>query len=131
MKRILCVLSVLALTISVAGAAESRLQNYVNKKLEPVTKKEQELNAKAEANRKAHEAKKAEWQKQQEANRKAHEAKKAEWQKQQEANKKAAEARQAQRQAEFDKQRKAAEARRQNTKNAIQAEKDYWKSLKK
>ena len=113
MKKLLSVLAVMAFTMTIATAAESRLQNYVNKKLEPVTKKEQELNAKAEANRKANEAKKAEWQKQQEA------------------NKKAAEARQAQRQAEFDKQKKAAEARRQNTKNAIQAEKDYWKSLKK
>lgn len=113
MKRILCVLSVMALSMSIATAAESQLQNYVNKKLEPVTKKEQEMNAKAEANRKANEAKKAEYQKQQ-AQRQA------EYKKQQAA-----------REAELAKQRKEAETRRQNTKNAIQAEKDYWKSLKK
>ncbi len=113
MKKLLSVLAVMAFTMTIATAAESQLQNYVNKKLAPVTQKEQELNAKAEADRKAREAKQAEWKKQQEA------------------NKKAAEARQAQRQAEYDKQRKEAEARRQNTKNAIQAEKDYWKSLKK
>lgn len=35
------------------------------------------------------------------------------------------------RQAELEKQRKEAQARRQATKDAIQAEKDYWKSLKK
>ena len=72
MKKILTVLAVIALTATVvANAAESRLENYVNKK-------------------------------------------------QQEA-----------RQAELEKQRKEAQARRQATKDAIQAEKDYWKSLKK
>lgn len=113
MKRILGVLSVMALSMSIATAAESQLQNYVNKKLEPVTKKEREMNAKAEANRKANEAKKAEYQKRQ-AQRQT------EYKKQQAA-----------REAELAKQRKEAETRRQNTKNAIQAEKDYWKSLKK
>ena len=103
----------MALSMSIATAAESQLQNYVNKKLEPVTKKEQEMNAKAEANRKANEAKKAEYQKRQ-AQRQT------EYKKQQAA-----------REAELAKQRKEAETRRQNIKNAIQAEKDYWKSLKK
>lgn len=100
MKRILCVLSVLAFSMTLANAAESKLQNYVNKKLEPVAKKEQEVRTKAEANKKANEAKKAELQKQQ-----------------------------AQRQQELEKQKKEAETRRENTKNAINAEKDYWKSL--
>jgi len=114
MKRILSVLTILAFTTSLAAsAAESRLQNYVNKKLEPVTKKEQELNAKAEANRKANEARQTELKKQQEARQ-------AELKKQQEA-----------RQAAAEKQRKEAQAKRQATKDAIKAETDYWKSLKK
>ena len=99
MKKILTVLAVIALTSTVvANAAESRLENYVNKKLSPVTQKEKELNSKLEAQQKANEAKQAEYKKQQEA-----------------------------RQAELEKQRKEAQA----TKDAIQAEKDYWKSLKK
>lgn len=103
MKKILTVLAVIALTSTVvANAAESRLENYVNKKLSPVTQKEKELNSKLEAQQKANEAKQAEYKKQQEA-----------------------------RQAALDKQKKEAQARRQATKDAIQAEKDYWKSLKK
>ena len=40
MKKILTVLAVIALTSTVvANAAESRLENYVNKKLSPVTQK--------------------------------------------------------------------------------------------
>lgn len=92
MKKILTVLAVIALTATVvANAAESRLENYVNKKLSPITQKEKDFNAKMEAQQKASEA----------------------------------------RQAELEKQRKEAQARRQATKDAIQAEKDYWKSLKK
>ena len=63
---------------------------------------EEDFNAKLEAQQKASEARQAEYKKQQEA-----------------------------RQAELEKQRKEAQARRQATKDAIQAEKDYWKSLKK
>lgn len=103
MKKILTVLAVIALTSTIAAnAAESRLENYVNKKLSPVTQKEKELNSKLEAQQKANEAKQAEYKKQQEA-----------------------------RQAALEKQKKEAQARRQATKDAIQAEKDYWKSLKK
>ena len=50
MKKILSVLMLIALTSTLAAsAAESRLQNYVDKKLAPITTKEKELNARAEA----------------------------------------------------------------------------------
>lgn len=114
MKKFLSVLSILAITSTLAvSAAESQLQNYVNKKLAPVTQKEKDFNAKVEANRKANEAKKAEYKKQQEANRKA------------------IEQRQAQHKANVEKAKKDAQARQDARKKAIQAEKDYWKSLKK
>lgn len=103
MKKILTMFAVIALTSSIAvTAAESRLENYVNKKLSPITDKEKEFNAKMEAQQKANEAKQAEYKKQQ-----------------------------AERQAKMEKQRQEAQARRQATKDAIQAEKDYWKSLGK
>lgn len=100
MKKILCVLSVLAFTMTIASAAESKLQSYVNKKLEPAAKKEQQLREKAEANKKANEAKKAELKKQQE-----------------------------QCQKDIEKKKKEAEAKRQETKNAINAEKSFWQNL--
>ena len=54
MKKILTVLAVIALTSTVvANAAESRLENYVNKKLSPITQKEKDFNAKMEAQQKA------------------------------------------------------------------------------
>ena len=66
MKKLLSVFAVLALVSSLAAtAAESRLENYVNKKLSPVTQKEKELNSKIEAQQKANEAKQAELKKQQ------------------------------------------------------------------
>ena len=93
----------IALTSTLAAsAAESRLQNYVDKKLAPITTKEKELNSKAEAQKKANEAKKAEYKKQQEA-----------------------------RQAKYEQQKKDAKARHEATKNAIKSEANYWKSLKK
>ena len=68
MKKLLTILTLIALTSTLAAtAAESRLQNYVDKKLAPITTKEKELNSKAEAQRKANEAKKAEYKKQQAA----------------------------------------------------------------
>ena len=101
MKRLFALFAVIALTSSlIANAAESRLENYVNKKLSPITEKEKAFNEKMEAQQKANEAKQAEYQKQQEA-----------------------------RQAAAEKQRQEAKARRQATKDAIQAEKDYWNSL--
>lgn len=103
MKKLLSVFAIIALTSALAAtAAESRLENYVNKKLSPITQKEKDFNAKMEAQQKAREAQQAEYQK-----------------------------KQAERQAALEKQRKEAQARRQATKDAIQAEKDYWKSLKK
>lgn len=103
MKKFLSVLAILALTTTIAAnAAESKIENYVNKKLSPITQKEKELNSKAEAQKKANEAKQAQYKKEQ-----------------------------AQRQAALEKQKKEAQARHQATKNAIQAERDYWKSLKK
>ena len=60
MKKLLSVFAVLALISSLAAtAAESRLENYVNKKLAPVTQKEKELNSKIEAQQKANKAKQA------------------------------------------------------------------------
>ena len=101
MKRLFTLFAVIALTSSlITNAAESRLENYVNKKLSPITEKEKAFNEKMEAQQKANEAKQAEYQKQQEA-----------------------------RQAAAEKQRQEAKARRQATKDAIQAEKDYWNSL--
>ena len=85
-----------------ANAAESRLENFVNKKLSPITQKEKDFNAKVEAQQKANEAKKEEYKKQQEA-----------------------------RQAAIEKQKQEAAARRQATKDAVQAEKDYWNSILK
>lgn len=103
MKKLLSVFAVLALVSSLAAtAAESRLENYVNKKLSPVTQKEKELNSKIEAQQKANEAKQAELKKQQ-----------------------------AERQAKIEQQKKDAQARHQAAKDAIKAETDYWKSLKK
>ena len=48
MKKNLSVLMLIALTSTLAAsAAESRLQNYVDKNLAPITTKEKELNARA------------------------------------------------------------------------------------
>ena len=101
MKKLLTVLVISALTGLIGvSAAESRLENYVNKKLSPITNKEKEFNAKVEAQQKENAAKKAAYEKQQQ-----------------------------ERQAAMEKQRQEAQARRQATKEAVQAEKDYWNSL--
>ncbi len=103
MKKFLLVLTIVSLSsIVMVNAAESRLENYVNKKLSPITQKEKDFNAKVEAQQKANEAKKEEYKKQQEA-----------------------------RQAALEKQKQEAAARRQATKDAVQAEKDYWNSILK
>lgn len=108
MKRFLSLLTVLALSSVLAvNATESRLQNYVNKKLSPLTQKEQEINSKIEAQKKADAARKAEWEKKQAEQQKAAEARKK----------------------EIAKQQAEAQARREATKNAIEAEKNYWKGL--
>ena len=103
MKKLLSVFAVLAFVSSLAAtAAESRLENYVNKKLSPVTQKEKELNSKIEAQQKTNDAKQAELKKQQ-----------------------------AERQAKIEQQKKDAQAKHEATKNAIKSEANYWKSLKK
>ena len=103
MKKLLLVLTIISLSSFVmVNAAESMLENYVNKKLSPITQKEKDFNAKVEAQQKANEAKREEYKKQQEA-----------------------------RQAALDKQKQEAAARRQATKDAVQAEKDYWNSILK
>ena len=103
MKKLLSLVAVLAVSASLASyAAESQLQNYVNKKLEPAVKKEQEYKAKQAAQQKANEQKRAEFQKKQEADK-----------------------------AALEKAKKDAQARQEARQKAIQAEKDYWKSLKK
>jgi len=119
MKKILTILAVFAFTSSiVANAAESRIQNYVNSKIAPLTQKEQEINAKIEAQKKADAARKAELEKKQAEQRKAIEAKQAELKKQQEANKKA-----------LEKAKKDAEARKEARTKAVEAEANYWKNL--
>ena len=103
MKKLLSVLMLIALTSTLAAsAAESRLQNYVDKKLAPITTKEKELNAREEAQQKANAQKQAEYKKQQEASK-----------------------------AKIEQQQKEAKARHEATKNAIKSEANYWKSLKK
>ena len=103
MKKLLSLLAIIALSSSLlANAAESRLENFVNKKLSPITQKEKDFNAKVEAQQKANATKQEEYKKQQEA-----------------------------RQAAIEKQKQEAAARRQATKDAVQAEKDYWNSILK
>ena len=68
MKKLLTVLALIAFvgsSYAATTAGTSRIETYVNKKLAPITQKEKDLNAKAEANRKAAEARKAEAQKKQ------------------------------------------------------------------
>ena len=72
MKKLFALLTVIALSSAIAAnAAESQLQNFVNKKLAPLTQKEQELNSKIEAQKKADAAKRAEWEKKQAEQEKA------------------------------------------------------------
>ena len=108
MKKLLSLLTVVVLSLAlVANAAESKLQSFVNKKLEPLTQKEQEINSKIEAQKKADAERKAEWEKKQAEQAKALEAKKA----------------------ELAKQQAEAEARREATKKAVETEVNYLKGL--
>ena len=108
MKKVLSLLAVFALSASLmATAAESRLQNYVNSKMAPLVQKEQEVNAKIEAQQKADAQRKAEMEKKQAEQQKALEAKKAEIKKQQEES----------------------QARREATKKAVETEVNYLKGL--
>lgn len=108
MKRFLTILTALCLTSTItANAAESQIQNYVNKKLSPLVEKEMEFNAKLEAQQKASAEKKAEQEK-------ALEAKKAEL---------------AAKKAELEKKQKENEESVNNIKKSIEAEKSFWKKL--
>lgn len=103
MKKLLSLFAIIAISASIAAnAAESQLQNYVNKKLEPAVKKEQEYKAKQAAQQKANEAKRAELQKKQAADK-----------------------------AKLEQAKKDAQARQEQRQKAIQAEKDYINSLKR
>ena len=126
MKKLFALLTVIALSSAIAAnAAESQLQNFVNKKLAPLTQKEQELNSKIEAQKKADAAKWAEWEKKQAEQEKAAKARRAEWEKKQAEQQKAVEAKK----KEIAKQQAESQARRDATKKAIEAEKNYWKGL--
>ncbi len=101
MKKILTALLAIVLTSSIAAtAAESRIQNWVDNLISPVTTKEKELNDQAEAQQRAYE-------KQQKAQQRAYKKK----------------------QKEREKSVKEAQRRRENTKNAIESETSFWKSL--
>ena len=103
MKKLLTVLTLMAFTATLAAtAAESRLENYVNKKLSPITQKEKDFNSKVEAQQKANEAKRAEAKKKQEAQK-----------------------------AALEKAKQDAKARQDARKKAIENEKNYWKNLGK
>lgn len=101
MKKILAIFAIVAITGSLAAnAAESKIQNYVDNLISPITKKEKQINSQAEAQKKANAQKKAELKKKQEAQK-----------------------------AAAKKQREQAQAKRDNTKKAINDEVGFWKSL--
>ena len=112
MKKFLAATIVAILTTSIAAnAAESRIQNFVDNLISPITTKEKELNSQAEAQRKAREQKQKAYEKQQKERQKAYKK------------------RQKERQKALKQKQKEAKQRRQNTKDAINAEASFWKSL--
>ena len=120
MKKTLVLLSIVAFaSVSSVFAAEPQsLSSYLNKHVSKVAQKENEINAKIEAQRKADAAKRAEIEKKQAENRAATEAKLNNLKKQQEAQKKEAEAK-----------RLEAQKQREANKKAIENEVNNWKSL--
>lgn len=101
MKKFLAIFAIVAITSSLAAnAAESKIQNYVDNLISPITKKEKQINSQAEAQKKANAQKKAELKKKQEAQKVA-----------------------------AKKQREQAQAKRDNTKKTINDEVGFWKSL--
>lgn len=120
MKKILVLLSVIAFVSasSVYAAEPQSLSSFLNKQVSKVAEKENEINAKIEAQRKADEAKRAEIEKKQAEQRKAIDTKLNSLKQQQEAQKKEAEAKK----LEAQKQREA-------NKKAIENEVNYWKGL--
>ena len=114
MKKIFTTAAIIALTgLLTASAAESMLENFVLDKLSPITNKEKEFNSKMEAQQKENEAKRARYEREQRQRQAAYERQQREKQRQ------------------IEKQRREAQERRQATRDAIKAEKDYWKSLTK
>ena len=64
MKKLVVLLAVVTVSAAIAAdAAESKIGSYVNQKLAPITAKEQEINSKIEAQKKADAAKKVELEK--------------------------------------------------------------------
>ena len=92
-------------------AAESRIENFVDNLISPVTQKEKELNAQAEAQQKARKERQAQYEKQQRARQRA------------------IKKQQRERQRALKKKQREAQARRENTRNAIESEANFWKSL--
>lgn len=101
MKKFFTLLAIVAFTTSLAAnAAESKIQNYVDNLISPITKKEKQINSQAEAQKKANAQKKAELKKKKEAQKSA-----------------------------AKKQQEQAKAKRDNTKKAVNDEVSFWKSL--
>lgn len=101
MKKFFTLLAIVAFTTSLAAnAAESKIQNYVDNLISPITKKEKQINSQAEAQKKANAQKKAELKKKKEAQK-----------------------------AAAKKQQEQAKAKRDNTKKAVNDEVSFWKSL--
>ena len=119
MKKFLTTLMLLIFTSSlVVNAAESRFQNFVDKMISPITTREKKLNSQAEAQRKAREARQAQYEKQKKEREKAIKKQQHERQK---ALKK--------RQKEAEKRQKEAQKRRDDTKRAVDSEVHFWKSI--
>ena len=112
MKKFIAALFVIIFASSATvNAAESRIQNFVDNLISPITTKEKQLNSQAEAREKARKERQAQYEKQRKKKQKAYEKQQKE------------------RQKALKKKQKEAEKRRQNTKNAIDAETSFWKSL--
>ena len=119
MKKFLTALMIIIFTSSLAAnAAESRFQNFVDRMISPITTREKKLNSQAEAQRKAREARQAQYEKQKKEREKA-------IKKQQKERQKAVK----KRQQEAEKRQKEAQKRRDNTKKAIESETHFWKSI--
>lgn len=119
MKKTLSILALLVFATSVVYAEEPvSLSSFLNKQVSKVAEKENEINAKLEAKRKADEEKRAEIEKKQAEQREAINARLNAIKEQQEAQKRDAEARKAE-----------AKKQQEETKEAIEKEVNYWKGL--
>ncbi|MBR2429974.1 hypothetical protein IKB17_00735 [bacterium] len=120
MKKVFSTLILLLFATNIAFTATEQfsLSSYLNKHVTKITEKENEINAKIEAQKKEAELKKQEQEKKRAEQQKALEAKKAELKAQQEANMKA-----------IEQAKKDAESRRDATNKAIENEANYWKGV--